>query len=112
MFGGQAQRPAHEKTLIERFHSWKQSLRYDIRWRRQSQFTDPAWKDIHSLRAPHKRIAPMVRPLSPLRPVLNSQQLVATWQTHVSISRRGWHTATIPVEVKQEGVYLGGSYAR
>ena len=52
MFGGQAQRPPHEKTFIEQFHSWKQSWRDRVRWGVRDQFTDKAWKDVHSWRQP------------------------------------------------------------
>ena len=103
MFGGQAQRPAHEKTLIERFHSWKRSLRDDIRWGVRDQFSDNAWKDIHAWRHNENRThGPTTFATAP---VLNAQQLVARWQTHVS-GPEAWHTETIPVEVSQEGVYL------
>ena len=104
MFGGQARRPPHERTFIEQFHAWKQSLRNQVRWDIRHQFTDQAWKDVHQLRAPKEN-----RTHGPTTfattPVLNSQQLVATWQTHV-LSPEAWHTSTVPVEVTAEGIYL------
>ena len=104
MFGGQAQRPPHEQTLIERFHAWKRSLRDDIRWGVRDQFTDKAWQDLHQWRgATHTRSHGPTTFATPA--VLNSQQLVATWQTHVGASE-AWHSTSIPVEVKEEGVYL------
>ena len=51
MFGGQAQRPPTETTLLEKFHTWKRSLRNDIRWGVRHQFSDTAWKDMHSWRS-------------------------------------------------------------
>ena len=105
MFGGQAQRPPQEKTLIERFHTWKRTLRDDVRWGIRNQFTDKAWKEVHQWRAHPKENRTHGPTTFATTPVLNSQQLVATWQTHVS-GAEAWHTATVPVEVTQPGVYL------
>ncbi len=104
MFGGQGQRPAHEKTWIERFHAWKQTWRDKVRWGVRNQFTDNAWKDVHQWHAPkdNRSHGPTTFATAP---VLNAQQVVATWQTHFA-SPEAWHTSTIPVEVTQEGVYL------
>jgi uncharacterized protein YfaS (alpha-2-macroglobulin family) len=105
MFGGQAQRPPQEKTLIERFHTWKRNLRDDIRWGIRNQFTDDAWKDVHNWRSrpvDNRSHGPTTFATAP---VLNPQQLVATWQTHIGATGT-WHTETVPVEVTQPGVYL------
>ena len=104
MFGGQARRPPQQKTLIEQFHSWKRNLRDSIRWGVRDQFTDKAWKDVREWRAPAENRSHGPTTFA-TTPVLNSQQLVATWQTRVDAGEP-WHTATIPVEVTQEGVYL------
>ncbi|HEY3839858.1 MAG TPA: alpha-2-macroglobulin, partial [Bryobacteraceae bacterium] len=105
MFGGQAQRPPRERTLIERFHTWKQALRNEIRFGVRDQFTDKAWKDVHNWRSHPTDIRTHGPTTFATTPVLNSQQLVAKWQTHVDASE-AWHTETIPVEVTSEGVYL------
>ena len=105
MFGGQAQRPPQRQTFIERFHTWKVRLRNQIRWDVRDQFTDKAWKDVRDFRhSPPENRSHGVTTFA-TTPVLNSQQLVATWQTHIGKSE-AWHTATIPVEVAKEGVYL------
>ncbi len=104
MFGGQAQKPAHEKTFIETFHAWKQSLRDKVRWGVRHQFTDSAWQDAHRWRAPRENRSHGITTFA-TAPVLNSQQLVATWQTHFG-SGEAWQNSTIPVEVTQHGVYL------
>ncbi len=105
MFGGQAQTPPHETTLIERFHTWKQTLRGDIRWGVRNQFTDNAWKDIHEWRHGGGENRTHGATTFATAPVINSQQLVATWNTHIGTTE-AWHTATVPVEVVQQGVYL------
>ncbi len=105
MFGGQARRPPQEKTLIERFHTWKQSLRNDIRWGVRDQFSDKAWKDVHQWRSRPTDNRTHGPTTFATAPVLNSQQLVAKWQTHIGAAE-AWHTATVPVEVTQEAVYL------
>jgi hypothetical protein len=104
MFGGQAQRPPREKTFIETFHAWKVALRDQIRWGIRHQFTDTAWKDVHQWRAPRENRSHGATTFA-TTPVLNSQQLVATWNTHFS-SAEAWQNSTIPVEVSQQGVYL------
>jgi uncharacterized protein YfaS (alpha-2-macroglobulin family) len=104
MFGGQAQRPPHEKTLIEKFHSWKRGLRDEIRWGVRDQFSAQAWTDIHSWRTPKEQRSYGATTFA-TAPVLNSQQLVATWQTHIGSGGR-WNTSTVPIEAKDEGVYL------
>ena len=105
MFGGQAQRPAQRETFIERFHAWKRRLRDDIRWGVRDQFTDRAWKDVRQWR--HRPTESRSHGVTTFAtaPMLNSQQVVATWQTHIGTAE-AWHTATIPVEVTNEGVYL------
>lgn len=104
MFGGRAPRPPRERTVLERLRAWKRGLRAGIRRSLRAQFTESPSAHFESWfpRTP----APVSRETRYAQaPVLNPQQLVLTFQQPVR-SRSRWETQTVPVGVKEKGVYL------
>jgi uncharacterized protein YfaS (alpha-2-macroglobulin family) len=105
-FGGRAPQPPRRRTLLERIHSWKRSLRADVRRSLRGQFTESPSARLH-LRGTKR--APM--PLSSREthyaeaPVLNSQQLVMTFMQPVRTHER-WDRQTVEMNLKDKGVYL------
>src|SRR5438552_16683995 len=103
-FGGRAPRPPHERTMIERIHAWKRSLRVSIRLALRGQFTE-------SPSAHFKSIFPREsKPVSrethfAEAPVLNSQQLVLSFVQPVRSARR-WEAQNVDIGVHEKGVYL------
>lgn len=104
-FGGSAPRPAHERTFLERLRIWKRELRADIRRSLREQFTESPSQRLSAL-WPGKKSAPLKKgaQFAPA-PVLNPQQLVATFQQRVSAHRR-WDEQKVEVPVKDKGIYL------
>ena len=105
-FGGEAPRPPRQQTLIEQFHhlkaSWHSRMRYTVR----DQFTDDAWQQVRTWRIRgngNDRESNVTQYAN--APVLNQQQMVATWRQHVKSLGR-WRQQSIPVEVTGKGVYL------
>lgn len=108
-FGGRAPRPPHQVTLLERIHAWKHGLRTSIRRGLRNQFTEsPSAHFATAFTGTAKPAAP-----SPAgggtqyaeAPVLNSQQLVLTFQ-HTPQSHNRWDSQNVDVAVKERGVYL------
>jgi len=86
-FGGRAPRPPHKLTWLERFHNWKHSIFVWIRDFFRAQFTAENRATIREQRSQAQQ-----QPQGPAEvfaqiPILNSQQLVATWRQNVG-SRR------------------------
>jgi len=104
-FGGRAPAPPRQRTLLERIHMWKRGLRADIRRSLRAQFTESPSAHFESL---------LPRPAAPIAsrgtyyaetPVLNSQQLVLSFVQPV-VSRTRWERDTVPIGVKEKGVFL------
>ncbi|MGD0617434.1 MAG: hypothetical protein ABSB67_07225 [Bryobacteraceae bacterium] len=104
MFGGQAQHPPREQTLLERFHLFKANLRNGMENLLRGQFS---MESRHRIRAAFTRKPVRTRNVASYAeaPLLNSQQLVSTWHQQVKSMDR-WETQTVPIEVKGKGVYL------
>jgi uncharacterized protein YfaS (alpha-2-macroglobulin family) len=107
-FGGQAARPPHDLSLIERFHALKAAWHYSLHSVIRDQFTNDAWQQVRTFR--FRGNANDREPVSNVTqyaaaPVLNQQQLVATWRQHVKAQGR-WRQQSIPVEISDKGVYL------
>ena len=104
-FGGRAERPQREPTLIERFH------RVKARWHAQmfglvrEQFTGESWESVRSVGRGKQDVREHNVTNFASAPVLNQQQLVATWRQHVE-SKGRWRSQTIDAEVRDNGVYL------
>jgi alpha-2-macroglobulin len=91
------------KSLIERIHRWKASLRADIRRSMRRQFTDAPTAHLAFLR--EKPAVPSKGTQYAEAPVLNPQQLVLTF-TQPMPSHHAWEQSTVDVPVKDKGVYL------
>ena len=98
-------RPPRERTLLERVHAWKRGLRANIRRSLRAQFTE-------SPSAHLGRMQPAEPPKAGSRethyaeaPVLNQQQLVLSFVQPVRAHSR-WERETVPLGVKDKGVYL------
>ena len=105
-FGGQAPRPEREPTLIERFHALKASWHTQMRFVVRDQFTADTWQQVRTWRVrtdTNDRDTGVTQYAT--APVLNQQQLVATWRQHIKSEGR-WRQQAIPVEVDAKGVYL------
>ncbi|MGA2183361.1 MAG: MG2 domain-containing protein [Bryobacteraceae bacterium] len=104
MFGGRAPRPPREQTLLERFHEFKAGWRTSMGNLLREQFS---LESRHRIRAAFTRKPARTRNVASYAeaPLLNSQQLVATWHQSVKSAER-WETQTVPIEVKGKGVYL------
>ncbi len=105
-FGGRAPRPPHKLTWIERFHNWKHNVFVWIRDFFRAQFTTDNRATIREQRSQAKQ-----QPQGPAEvfaqiPILNSQQLVATWRQNVSSRQYRWETENVAIPVKDRGVYL------
>ena len=103
-FGGNVPRPPRERTLLEQLHMWKRSLHARIRRGLRAQFTEPP--SDHFANWLPKESKPAGRETHYAdAPVLNSQQLVLSFQQPV-LSRSRWERATVDIDVKDKGVYL------
>src|ERR1019366_3998822 len=107
-FGGRAPRPPHQRTWLERIHAWKHGLRTGIRLGLRGQFTESP--SAHWERAFASANKPAASPAATgthyaEAPLLNSQQLVLTFQ-HRPQSHNRWESQSVDVAVKDRGVYL------
>src|SRR4051812_13470568 len=105
-FGGRVTPPPHKLTWLERFHNWKHSMFAGIRDFFRAQFTPD---NRHAIR--ERRSASRQQKQSPAQifaqiPLINSQQLVATWKENMATSRASWESDTVSVPVTEKGVYL------
>jgi alpha-2-macroglobulin len=105
-FGGQAPRPPHKLTWLERFHNWKHRIFVWIRDFFRAQFTAKNRQEIRAKRSESKQQPQTVAQLFAQIPVLNSQQLVATWRQNVASHRERWETENVAIPIKDRGVYL------
>src|SRR5437588_148228 len=108
-FGGRTQRPSRELTAIERFHQWKARSRAAMRNLFRAQYTADSRAAVRHWEAEreqkvveHKQAAATEYAGVPL---LNAQQVVLVWQQGVPKGNR-WDAQTVPVNVKQKGLYL------
>ena len=108
-FGGRAPRPPHERTLLERIHSWKHGLRTSIRRGLRGQFTESPSARLENAFAGGSKPAPSVPTAVGTQyaeaPLLNPQQLVLTFH-HAPKSHNRWDSQNVEVGVKDRGVYL------
>ena len=108
-FGGRAPRPPHERTLLERIHSWKHGLRTSIRRGLRGQFTESPSARLENAFAggskPAATAPTAVGTQYAEAPLLNPQQLVLTFH-HAPKSHNRWDSQNVEVAVKDRGVYL------
>lgn len=102
-------RPETAPTFLERFHRFKRSLRTGVRNVARAQFTTDSRQGIATyLReraAPPKTTNGAAVTTYAEVPLLNAQQVVATWRQPVNRGER-WDTQTVPVEARESGLYL------
>jgi len=102
-FGGRVPLPSHEPTLLERIHTWKASLRADIRRSLRAQFTESPAAHFASLL--HGSNAAANQAHYPESPVLNPRQLVLSFTQPVHSQTR-WQSQSVSLDIKDRGVYL------
>ena len=105
-FGGRAPRPPHRVTWLERFHNWKRGMFVWIRDVFRAQFTAENRQEIRAQSSEAKQLPQTEAQVFAQIPILNSQQLVATWRQNVVSSRMRWETENVAIPVKERGVYL------
>src|SRR5581483_10920205 len=112
-FGSRMPRPAGKQTWIERIHNWKRRLRRNIRQSLRGQFTE-------SPRAHFAKPNPMAKTNEPPQsaatyyaeaPVLTQDQLVLAFVQPITSTGR-WNSETVPIGVKDKGVYLVEAVSR
>lgn len=104
-FGGRAPQVPHVTNWIESFHSWKHSVWADVRDFFRAQFTPASRTQIRDWMLNRNRVPVQKGDTYAQVPVLNRQQLVATWRESVA-QKESWETATVQVPVTDRGVYL------
>jgi uncharacterized protein YfaS (alpha-2-macroglobulin family) len=105
-FGGRAPQPPPTLTWLERFHNWKHRIFARIRDSFRAQFSAENRQTIRERRSREKQQSQTVAQLFAQIPVLNSQQLVATWRQDILPGRERWESESVAIPVKDRGVYL------
>jgi uncharacterized protein YfaS (alpha-2-macroglobulin family) len=105
-FGGRAVPPPHKLTWLERFHNWKHSIFVSVRDFFRVQFTSENRHAIREARSQAKQQKQTAAQTFAQIPLLNAQQLVATWKQNVPSGRERWESENIAIPVKDRGVYL------
>ena len=105
-FGGRAVPPPHKLTWLERFHNWKHGIFVSLRDFFRAQFTSENRHAIREARSQGKQQKQTAAQTFAQIPLLNSQQLVATWKQNVSSGRERWESENVAIPVKDRGVYL------
>src|ERR1039457_3181443 len=102
-FGARSARPSHNRTLLERIHGWKHSLRTGILKTLRGQYTEPPSSHLGFISK--TGATPTKGTTYDEAPILNSEQLVLTFNQPVHSASR-WDTQNVEVPVKDKGVYL------
>ena len=105
-FGGRVPPPPHKLTWLERFHNWKHRMFAWIRDFFRAQFTAQNRQTIREQGSEAKQQPQTPAQMFAQIPVLNSQQLIATWRQNVTSRRERWETENVSIPVKERGVYL------
>jgi uncharacterized protein YfaS (alpha-2-macroglobulin family) len=105
-FGEQTATPPRPKTILEKIRTWKRGLRADIRRFMRGQFTESPSSHLESVLPSSSRPRPQTREIRFAQaPVLNSEQLVLTFQQPVTAKTR-WTQQTVDIGVREKGLYL------
>src|SRR5262249_53517356 len=104
-FGGHVQAPQREPSLLERVHTWKRSLRANIRRSLRAQFSESPSSHLQNAlpHQPAKQGDPGTYYAE--TPLLNSQQMVHSFVQPVEGHSR-WDRETVELGIKDKGVYL------
>ncbi|MGH9529680.1 MAG: hypothetical protein ACRD2S_07165, partial [Terriglobales bacterium] len=105
-FGGRAPKPPHKLTRLEQFHNWKHSIFVWIRNFFRAQFTAENRQTIRQKRSQAEQQPQSSAQIFAQIPLLNSQQLVATWRQNISPGRYRWESENVAIPVQDRGVYL------
>ena len=105
-FGGRAPWPPHKLTWLERFHNWKHGIFVWIRDFFRAQFSAGNRQTIREQSSQSKQQPQTTAQVFAQIPLLNSQQLVATWRQNVASGRGRWESDNVSIPVKDRGVYL------
>ncbi|MGH9661694.1 MAG: MG2 domain-containing protein, partial [Bryobacteraceae bacterium] len=97
-------RPQREITGIERFHDFKSAARRRIANAFRAQYTPASRETIRNWMARRSQAPAGAKNFAAL-PLINSQQLVATWQQSIP-KRERWEGQQVPVGVTGRGLYL------
>src|SRR5207249_2649858 len=104
-FGSAPLRPRQERTILEKLHSWKRSLRAGIRGNLRAQFTEsPSEHLSFGSSEPAKQSARGAKTPTAYAevPVLNSQQLVLSF-TH-RVKKGQWNRDDVDLALPDAGV--------
>ncbi|MEZ5351699.1 MAG: MG2 domain-containing protein [Bryobacteraceae bacterium] len=109
-FGGQRPpRRAGDRTLLEKVRRWKSAWRSRLRDVARAQFTPDSRGTIRAWREgePAKPVSTAPRNVQTFAdvPLLNSQQLVKSWEQAIETKDR-WNSANIKIPAAEKGVYL------
>ncbi|MBC7926722.1 MAG: alpha-2-macroglobulin [Bryobacteraceae bacterium] len=112
-FGGQSHRPVRALTTLEKYHRWKAGSRAAFRNVFRRQFPQDSREVIRASlvrsqeaqRLASRKAGPSAVTEYADIPVLNQQQLVATWEQPFQVAR-DWESAQVDVDTKERGVYL------
>src|SRR5215467_6627095 len=108
-FGGQTRRPVRELTAIEKFHQWKSRSRAAMRNLFRAQYTAESRAAVRHWEAEREQKVVAHQQAQATEyagvPLLNAQQVALVWQQGVPKGNR-WDAQTVPVNVKQKGLYL------
>ncbi len=105
-FGGRVPPPPHKLTWLERFHNWKHGVFASIRDFFRAQYTADNRHTIRESRSKANQQPQTAAQTFAQIPILNSQQLVATWKQNVTPGRERWESENVAVPVTDRGVYL------
>jgi uncharacterized protein YfaS (alpha-2-macroglobulin family) len=110
-FGGAVRQSPRARTAIEKFAAWKRSWKAKAKDVARMQFSPDnrhvirtAMEEQPAASDSKKAAAKKGTEFAAL-PLLNSQQLVREWSQPIQTPNR-WEAATIPVEVKDKGLYV------
>lgn len=105
-FGATDETRRRKKTLIEMVHDWKRELRRTIRRDLRAQFSESPSAHFTKPEEPEADTPPATKETYFAQaPVLNQEQLVLSFIQPVSSEDR-WNAITVPVRVKEKGLYL------
>ena len=105
-FGGHVPPPPRKLTWLEQFHNWKYRMFAWIRDFFRAQFTTENRETIRQDRSEAKQQPQTAADVFAQIPILNSQQLVATWRQNVLSRSHRWETENVAIPVKDRGLYL------
>lgn len=104
-FGGQPPRRDKAITRLEKIRAWKRRQRRNLTLFARAQFTSDARRSYRDWREPSTSRPSAASAIEYANiPVLNSQQLVATWEQSYPV--KDWISETVVAPIKDKGLYL------